>query len=700
MSDKAAQGQGYPPASLKSAAFVNHLVDIVEAHKYGAERPGPTKAGHFSSDRIKLRNSSGGNLARGSVLQLGELLLDQMDPLNLWFDADTVAEPVEQRYAILVEPIPSEKIGVAQVSGVCIARVNVINEDHRFAVPVAGQTYLNSAESGPIELLSPPDGETEQEMIVRIGVGSDSESVEYVLTHCTDSEKWIDRYVKNDLSYEADNDLIVKEANGQCYRVRLRNEEEDPECTAAVCVVIVATYPSCPNCNAQWKLTECAGGASTVLYTNQDLAEYDGRIVELDNGTCYTVSISDPKVLGTQTVTIVSAQEACGKCNYCYTLVRCGDETEPPESIEVKCDLRYLFNGPLGTATAAEMITAGAVFRRLGECWKVTGYDECDSENPSACAGMVYIGNDCDLCGCVMLTECTAESPEVIYAYRALNSEAEPFDLREYLGQVARLADGKCYRISEADDPATQCGIGTSNEVTVLEVYTDCVPAAEDTESECACCNLWELTECAESMPDVIVTYSDMVGHGYAVGDFVKRDDDDTCWQITSDTPTWTGAEVLFTPKAPPKKYYSCDGCNLLIKYELTNSCDTCSDKDDSQNTSYTPVVTDPIITTTDLADAVGKWVKYQGKCWVVSTATGSAVVTNAHIAYQGPYDSCELCQLAEYRGKVPPGIEFKKGTGDEFILVMNTLVVGEGGHVVGVCVEEISIAGTECEEV
>lgn len=122
---------------------------------------------------VKVQNNTGGNLARGKVLQLGTLLLTDLETDYLWFNADTPSGNI-RKCAILRKPIPDGRLGEAQIAGVCIASVNVGNTGHTHASPATGSNDLASGMSGLWELLSPPDGTGVQEMAVRWCAGSNS----------------------------------------------------------------------------------------------------------------------------------------------------------------------------------------------------------------------------------------------------------------------------------------------------------------------------------------------------------------------------------------------------------------------------------------------------------------------------------------------------------------------------------------------
>lgn len=121
---------------------------------------------------VKVKNTSGEARARGEVVKLGPSILDDVDPAFPWFESAAIAAPAF-KLALLRGDVATNKIIEAQVAGVAVALVDVGDEDHTHAVPVAGSYTLESADFGPFELLTPPDGTGEQELLVRLNAGLD-----------------------------------------------------------------------------------------------------------------------------------------------------------------------------------------------------------------------------------------------------------------------------------------------------------------------------------------------------------------------------------------------------------------------------------------------------------------------------------------------------------------------------------------------
>lgn len=130
------------------AAVVNHFQDRMGR---GLQSP----AGfHIDPCRITVKNETGGDLGYGAVVELNGKTLTTLDPFHLWFKG--VKPNLTRVAAILNQPLTANSMGPAQLSGVCLARVNVSNTNHRFAAVVNDETDLASSFSGPVLMLEIP----------------------------------------------------------------------------------------------------------------------------------------------------------------------------------------------------------------------------------------------------------------------------------------------------------------------------------------------------------------------------------------------------------------------------------------------------------------------------------------------------------------------------------------------------------------
>jgi hypothetical protein len=133
----------------------NRVVDSMTRHEQQLRLGKGKQPKPFGIDKniIKCKNNVGTNLTRGSVVDVGNYLLTGLssyEPATLWFNGD---EPAGGHYAVFRGAVPDGEYGDAQLTGVCIARVNVTDEDHPRAIPTIGETYFTSAWEGPVEIL-------------------------------------------------------------------------------------------------------------------------------------------------------------------------------------------------------------------------------------------------------------------------------------------------------------------------------------------------------------------------------------------------------------------------------------------------------------------------------------------------------------------------------------------------------------------
>jgi len=115
------------------------------------ERPRPRQ-----TDVIKVRNETGANRAKGEVVGFDGFVLTDLDADSIWLKA--AATKRGRHFAVLKHPVSTDEVVEAQMSGVCVGRVNVTNLAHRAArLPSDGTYILQSSFSGPIDLLWTPE---------------------------------------------------------------------------------------------------------------------------------------------------------------------------------------------------------------------------------------------------------------------------------------------------------------------------------------------------------------------------------------------------------------------------------------------------------------------------------------------------------------------------------------------------------------
>jgi len=167
MADKVSAGQ---KAKKPSARFHNQLVDLVN-RKERLEKPQQPKHTPRNYSKVKVKNNTGGNLPRGSVVEFGDFLLAEIETDYLWFNGE---EPDLTRvgWGILPRPIPDGEIDECICLGILPALVKIEDEDHEYAAREDGETVLKSqAAQGPVKILYKPTGGTppeERECVVQL----------------------------------------------------------------------------------------------------------------------------------------------------------------------------------------------------------------------------------------------------------------------------------------------------------------------------------------------------------------------------------------------------------------------------------------------------------------------------------------------------------------------------------------------------
>ena len=152
--DKRSPGQ---PFGAPRAETWNGMVDAGNAFRAGRlsnGTPPPTRP--RETDIIKLKNSSSGDRARGEILRIDGKAITDLTDEHIWLIGQ--APTNDDYFGILKEPIADGAVGRVQVSGCCLALVNVTDADHTRAKSIAASHVLESSDEGPIEILYAPDG--------------------------------------------------------------------------------------------------------------------------------------------------------------------------------------------------------------------------------------------------------------------------------------------------------------------------------------------------------------------------------------------------------------------------------------------------------------------------------------------------------------------------------------------------------------
>jgi hypothetical protein len=173
------------PFRAPPATIWNNMVDAGRAFADGQlsnSDPGPTRP--RPTDLLKLKNSSAANRRKGEILKIDGKVIETVTDEHIWLDGVAVTD--DCRFGILKAPAESEEVVIAQVSGVCMALVNVTDEDHTFAAAADGEYVLQSGSSGPLEILFAPAGTGELECAVRFAGGGGESLVGFVIESFTE----------------------------------------------------------------------------------------------------------------------------------------------------------------------------------------------------------------------------------------------------------------------------------------------------------------------------------------------------------------------------------------------------------------------------------------------------------------------------------------------------------------------------------
>lgn len=148
------------------AAVWNNMVDAGTAwanSRFSNSTPNPIRP--RETDIIKVKNTSGAARRLGEILRISGKAIETVTDENKWLLG---VEPTDDGYfGILKEPAVSNGLASLQVSGCCMALVDITDEAHTRATSAAGDYVLQSGDEGPIEILYAASGTGEKTCVVR-----------------------------------------------------------------------------------------------------------------------------------------------------------------------------------------------------------------------------------------------------------------------------------------------------------------------------------------------------------------------------------------------------------------------------------------------------------------------------------------------------------------------------------------------------
>ncbi len=160
---KASVGKKWlPPTS----AEWNNMLEAGEAWSRGrfdVQAPNPTPP--RATDIIKVRNDTGEQRYRGEVVGIGGPIVSELTAEYTWLSG-SLPSP-SYGYGILKKDVAPGEIEELQVSGECIAVLNITSMSNRFASIEESIFNMQSADAGEVEILWRPPAFGLQECVVR-----------------------------------------------------------------------------------------------------------------------------------------------------------------------------------------------------------------------------------------------------------------------------------------------------------------------------------------------------------------------------------------------------------------------------------------------------------------------------------------------------------------------------------------------------
>lgn len=142
--------------SIPAAAW-NTLLDVARATRTGA---GPGAGSSRQASIIRVKNESGGDLLRNSVLGLGDPIFTPADASEDAFLREVTFRGLmpdlsrhAKRFCVLLDPAPIDGVVRAYLAGVCPVLVDVLDDRHEYATVAGVAEHLNSSRYGFAQIL-------------------------------------------------------------------------------------------------------------------------------------------------------------------------------------------------------------------------------------------------------------------------------------------------------------------------------------------------------------------------------------------------------------------------------------------------------------------------------------------------------------------------------------------------------------------
>lgn len=198
MVGKPRQGSAVRGSLIHSAAAVSRWEDA--AQDYARRRLGnqpPRQLHGVNGLTVDIRNDSSYALQAGHAVQIGSLLTSAGIRFNeMWFSAALRAAGEGTR-GILLDHLPDGSSGLVQVSGACMALVDVIDADHTHCYAKTADKNPQSNFGGPWRILHKPSGTGDaKECVLLLGDGCYERKAKTTATLTAGSYADCDFYIK------------------------------------------------------------------------------------------------------------------------------------------------------------------------------------------------------------------------------------------------------------------------------------------------------------------------------------------------------------------------------------------------------------------------------------------------------------------------------------------------------------------------
>jgi hypothetical protein len=156
----------------------NGLMEVLRAYRAGNLGGGGGNGGAGGSGvTISVKNASGADVDRFGILGIDDIVFTPTDNLDGFKNGPvlsciTPADPDHlNKFAVLLQPVADDAIGLAKLAGPCVVKVDVASESDAFATILDGDaTKLQSGGAG-VPILYKESGTGEKWAIVLLGGG-------------------------------------------------------------------------------------------------------------------------------------------------------------------------------------------------------------------------------------------------------------------------------------------------------------------------------------------------------------------------------------------------------------------------------------------------------------------------------------------------------------------------------------------------